>query len=115
MFIVVAYIVSTITNFIQKRLTGEKIDLNPHHYVKRTLIHHFMNTVNFNVDIYAITFVSYSDLDERDCKSRTEDANQEPLLPEQTVDPNSQEEIILENSEVEANKNFSNSAFIFLI
>ena len=31
---------------------------------KRTLVHHFMNQVNLNVDIYSITFVSYFWLDE---------------------------------------------------
>lgn len=64
MFIVVAYLISLFTELIHKTLTGKVVDPNPRHYVKKTLVHHFMNTVSLSVDIYAITFFSFKDLDD---------------------------------------------------
>ena len=78
-----------------------------------------MNQVSLNVDIYSITFVSYFRLDEAAPKS--DEGNLEPLINqndnEQEDNQSEQDENneIVHNTEQEANKNFSNSAFIFLI
>jgi len=121
LFIVLAFIIARLTEFMGRRCVNDE-DSTFHRETitkKRTLVHHFMNQVSLNVDIYSITFVSYFRLDEAAPKS--DEGNLEPLINqndnEQEDNQSDQDENneIVHNTEQEANKNFSNSAFIFLI
>lgn len=116
-FINLAVIIQFSTTKIVHRVKGTQS--NSEEGEKVTLAPEFLSTLTFNVDIYAITFLSYAELDQ--IKPRDELARQNhvsPLLKQfkRTTNTDEEEENMGEipNSEVLANKNFSNSAFIFL-
>lgn len=115
-FINLAVIIQFSTTKIVHRVKGTSY--NNQEGDKVTLAPKFLSSITFNVDIYAITFMSYAELDQ--IKPRDEIASQNhvsPLLKQFKRPASSEEEEDMgeiPNSEVLANKNFSNSAFIFL-
>ncbi|CDW75959.1 UNKNOWN [Stylonychia lemnae] len=123
-FIFLAYILAYLTDFIAEKIGYEKqFFINQDGVTNVPLRHHFIKTVTLNVDIYAITFVSFQRLDaslpQIDIQ-KEEQPNKEYLLQKQSKDQeaaniNINDGEIVHNTEGEANKNFSNSAFIFLI
>ncbi|CDW74572.1 UNKNOWN [Stylonychia lemnae] len=119
LFIVFAFIIAYLTNWAAVKWGNEEEFFTQKEKLKkRTLIHHFMNSVSLNVDIYAITFVSFQRLDAA-LPRVDEQANQQPLIQQADEDEESNDgdenNEIVHNTDAEANKNFSNSAFIFLI
>eukprot|EP00347_Sterkiella_histriomuscorum_P004136 403361618 len=128
--IVLAYLIAEFTLFYAKRfgsnvkeVSNVKVDTE-----KKTLISHFMNSVNLNVDIYSITFASFETLDKE-----LKPENQDPLIDQnlendqenqdkksesshnQSFTSDMKEDQAIPNSDREASKNFSNSVFIFIV
>lgn len=66
--IVLAYFIALLTSFYSRKFGKDKDEPHDHdgtRHPKKTLVSHFMNSVSLNVDIYAITFASFQQLDKQ--------------------------------------------------
>eukprot|EP00347_Sterkiella_histriomuscorum_P012935 403366655 len=130
--IVLAYLIAQFTEFYAQKFGSKFKEVRSEgvKIQKKTLVSHFMNSVNLNVDIYSITFASFQELDK---EKQAVNSNQHPLIdqkPEndeenqdkksessqnQSFSSDMKEDQAIPNSDREAGKNFSNSVFIFIV
>eukprot|EP00347_Sterkiella_histriomuscorum_P003827 403362788 len=130
LFISVSYFIVYVSGIIGEKLKPSNSQQSTNQddkeeKVKRTLHQQFMTLISFNVDIYAITFLSFHKLDEKYPRQERTD-RYVPLLGKATnkltlqgsykmIGQGPTQEIQVSSNETEANKNFSTCAFIFLV
>ncbi|CDW76919.1 UNKNOWN [Stylonychia lemnae] len=126
-FIILAYLISFGFTLIAKKMqrfsymfSGDSNEQTQ----KKTLSQPFMTHITFSVDIYSIAFVSFYKLDEK--IPRVDVNNDESFLKQSRQklltswvnrgqSQSQNEEMIVSNSEANANKYFSTCAFIFIV